>query len=369
MSNSTTFSYAQAAKGQLAIQPAASQPSPSQSQPPSVDSSQNRDANNTNASTRAPSIAVSATSNDIDSSRSARSNSIKPDAARFNGSDGNQDDTNTTASVAGSLSSSRLGADHSSVDGAARNIESRGRSTNTDSDAAEYHDGKKGRKPKKTKPAENDLEAGQELGKEGLPLKVELSEAPIPTVNIWVQRQEAQKAKTADQISHTAGMGSNSTQPSTDYKPHSTHSKVLDSNKVPHNGKSSSKKDGEPSRSGPNQGPKRAGPRGARAQEKEIETNLLANNPVSWPTPQTAAGNLKTQPPAQPEKHEKEDKDDAGTAKPKKWVQLPNFVHTVKFETTLPGRGPRGGRVGGSRGGRDVAAGNHNTPNPAGKIP
>ncbi|KAI3332469.1 hypothetical protein HD806DRAFT_196049 [Xylariaceae sp. AK1471] len=364
MSNSTTFSYAQAAKGQLAAQPATSQPSPTQSQPPSVNGSQNRDANNTNVSTRAPSVAVSTTSNDIDSSRSARSNSVKPDAARFNGSDGNQDDTNTTASVAGSLSSSKLGADQSSVDGTTRNTEFRGRSTNTGSDAAEHYEGKKGRKPKKGKSAEKDSEAGQGPDKEDPPPKVELSEAPIPAVNIWVQRREAHKAKTVDQVSHTVGTGSDPTQLSTDSKPRSSPSELMESNRLPLNGKPVSKRDGEPSRNGTNHGPKRAAPRGARAQEKEIEMNLLANNPVSWPTPQTAAGNLKTQPSAQPEKPEKEDKEDAGTAKPKKWVQLPNFVHSVKFETALPGRGPRGGRVGGSRGGRDVAGGNHNTPNP-----
>ncbi|KAI1152368.1 hypothetical protein F4825DRAFT_311858 [Nemania diffusa] len=357
--STSAFSYAQAAKGQSAAQAATSQQNPTPSQTPSATGNPNFDASTTNASTRAPSVAVSTSSNDIDSSRSARSNSAKPETARLNGAEVSQEDANTAASVAGSISSSKVGADLSSVDGAAKTTEPRGRSINAGSDAGEQYDGKKGRKTKKGKTAEKDSEAGQEPEKEVPAPKVELSEAPVPSVNVWVQRQKAAKAKTVDR---PASPGAIPAQTSADSKGRSTQIEAVEGNRVPFNGKQGSKRDNEPSRNGGNQGPKRGAPRGARAQEKDSETNLLANNPASWPTPETAAVNLKAQPQSQPEKPEKEEKDDLGTAKPKQkkeWVQLPNFVPTVKFETALPSRGPRGGRVGGSRGGRDATASHH----------
>ncbi|KAI0100655.1 hypothetical protein GGR51DRAFT_348473 [Nemania sp. FL0031] len=356
--STTAFSYAQAAKGQLAAQATSLQQNPSPSQTPSVTGNQTRDPNATDTSTRAPSIAVSTTSNDVDSSRSARSTSAKPDTARVNGSEASQDDGNTAASVAGSISSSKIGADLSSVEGTTKNAEPRGRSTNTGSDAGEHYEGKKGRKTKKGKSSEKDSEAGQEPEKEVPQPKVELSEAPVPSVNFWVQRQQQQaaKAKTVDQ---PANSGTVPVQTSTDAKARPSNTEAVEGIRPPFNGKQGLKKDGESSRNGGNQGPRRAAPRGARAQEKESETSLLANNPASWPTPETAAVNMKPQPQTQPEKSEKEERDDAGAIKPKQkkeWVQLPNFVPTVKFETALPSRGPRGGRVGGSRGGRDATS-------------
>ncbi|KAI0438374.1 hypothetical protein F4803DRAFT_100716 [Xylaria telfairii] len=360
--STSTFSYAQAAKGQSAAQAATSQRSPSHSQTPSVSGNQNRDTSNTNDSTRAPSVAVSTSSNDIDSSRSPRSASAKPDASRPNGTEASQDGGNTAASIAGSIGSSKVENELISTNGVPKGTESRGRSINTSSDTSEHTEVKKNRKPKKGKSAEKDAETGPELEKEGPPPKVELSEAPVPSVNFWVQR--AQKAKTIDLPAST---GTNPTQ-STDSKTRSPNSETVDSNRGTLNGKQGSKKDAEPSRNGTNQGPRRAAPRGARAHEKQSEINLLANNPASWPTPETAAVNLKTQAQPQPEKPEKEEKEDGGAAKPKQkteWKQLPDFVPSVKFETPVPSstRGSRGGRAGGSRGGRDAAA-NHHTANP-----
>lgn len=365
--STSTFSYAQAAKGQSAAQAATSQQSPNHSQTPSVSGNHNRDANNTNDSTRAPSVAVSTSSNDVDSSRSARSASVKPDASGPNGTEVSQDGGNTAASIAGSISSSKVENELISTNGVPKGTESRGRSINTGSDTGEHPEVKKGRKPKKGKSTEKDAETGPEREKEAPPPKVELSEAPVPSVNFWVQRQQAQKAKTVDLPATT---GTNPTQ-STDSKTRSPNSEVVDTNRGTFNGKQGSKKDAESSRNGTNQGSRRAAPRGVRVHEKQSEINLLANNPASWPTPETAAVNLKTQAQIQPEKPEKEEKDDGSAAKPKQkkeWVQLPDFVPSVKFETPVPNstRGSRGGRVGGSRGGRDAAA-NHHTTNLAGK--
>lgn len=305
---------------------------------------------------------MSTSSNDIDSSRAAGSTSAKPEVPLPNGTEAIQDDTNAAASVAGSISSSKTGGDLSSAGGPVKSTEPRGRSINTSADTSEQFEGKKGRKTKKGKSSEKDSEAGQEPEKEGPPPKVELFEAPLPSVNVWVQRQQqAAKAKTVDQL---ANPGAIPARTSTDVRARSSHIDAPEGNRVSLNGKPGAKRDGEPSRNGSNHGPKRTAARGARAQEKESETNLLASNSASWPTPETAAVNMKAQPQAQQDKSEKEEKDDGGAAKPKQkkeWVQLPNFVPTVKFETALPGRGPRGGRIGGSRGGRDVAAAHHHT--------
>ncbi|KAI1297585.1 hypothetical protein F5Y03DRAFT_278566 [Xylaria venustula] len=364
--STAVFSYAQAAKGQLGSQTATSQQSPNQSQTPSVTGNPNRDTNSTNNNTRASSVAVSTSSNDVDSSRSARSTSTKPEASRLNGAELNQDDANTATSVEGSVTSIKTGADLASVDGATKSTETRGRSINTGSDAGEHSEGKKSRRPKKGKSAEKDAEAGQHAEKEGPPPKVELSEAPLPSVNVWVQRQEAFKAKTVDQ---SPSPSVNSTQTPTDSKIRSSQNEASEGSRAPFNGKQGSKRDGEPSRNNNNQSSRRTAPRGARNQEKETDTNLLANNPASWPTPETAAVNLKVQPQAQPEKLEKDEKEDVGAVKPKQkkeWVQLPNFVPSVKFETALPSRGLRGGRAAGSRGGRDAAGSHQATGNSTG---
>ncbi|KAI1175403.1 hypothetical protein F4777DRAFT_333593 [Nemania sp. FL0916] len=358
--STSTFSYAQAAKGQLATQAATSQPTSNNSQTPSLTDTQNYDVSITNTGTRDPSIAISTSSNEVDSSHSARSTSAKADTPRPNSVEPNQDDAKTAAPATGSTSSSKVGGSSSSVDGGANAVEARGRSTSTRSDAGEHLDSNKEKKTRKTKSAGKESDLEKEPEKDGPPPKVELSEAPVPSVNIWVQRQQqAAKAKIVDQPPIN---GVTPAQSSGDSKARSSQVEATEGNKFAVNGRHGSRKDSELLRHGGNQGPKRVGPRGTRAQEKESDTSLLVNNSASWPTPETAAVNLKQQPPVQSEKLEKEEKDDSGTSKPKQkkeWVHLPNFVPTVKFETALPSRGPRGGRVGGSRGGRDAAVGPH----------
>ena len=109
----------------------------------------------------------------------------------------------------------------------------------------------------------------------------------------------------------------------------------------------------------------RAAPRGSRLTEKserEVAEPLASvADPSSWPTPESAATEMKVQEKndKQPEKDEVKDdgKTEAGAnQKPKKWVPVP-FVPSVNFKTPI--RGGRGGR-GGSRGGREAGGrGNH----------
>ncbi|KAI5921626.1 hypothetical protein F4810DRAFT_336388 [Camillea tinctor] len=377
MSNPATFSYAQAAKGQSATtQPTGSQPpSSANSQAPSTTSNQNRDA--PTASTRASSVAVSAVSNENDTCPNTTSSSVKPDSSVLSNNDTDtksiSDDPTPSHSTAESLSSSTLEGDKPAGEVSAQTVERRGRGQSIASHAADHADNKKPRKGKKSKSSDKESDADQDREKkENVPQKVELFEAPIPTVNIWTQRKEAQAAKAkaapapAAQLrsSVNAGTSPQSAAPSTassdlKQKPEGTETSTFH-NRSLSNGAKALKKDGDQSRGNGNQGPRRGAPRGGRAQEREDRATFEAltavtNNAASWPTPDTAAVGLKTQ--AQAQKPEKEEKDEsAPSGKPRqkeKWVSVP-INPTVKWETPIPARSSRGGRAGGSaRGARE----------------
>ncbi|KAI1492325.1 hypothetical protein F5X96DRAFT_393768 [Biscogniauxia mediterranea] len=394
MSSPATFSYAQAAKGQSATtQPAGSQPpSSANSQAPSTTSNQNRDA--PTASTRASSVAVSAISNDIDTCPNTTSSSVKPDSSVLSNNDTDtksiSDDATPSHSATESLSSSTLEGDKPVGEVSAQAAERRGRGQSIASHAADNGDNKKPRKGKKSKSSDKESDADQDREKkEIVPQKVELFEAPIPSVNIWTQRKEAQaaKAKAAPPLaaqlrsSPNAGTTSQGNAPTTasdlKQKPDGTETSTFHSRSLS-SGAKALKKDGDQSRSSGNQGPRRGAPRGARAQEREDRATFEAltavtSNAASWPTPDTAAVGLKTQTqaekPEKPEKPEKEEKEEsAPSGKPRqkeKWVSVP-INPTVKWETPIPTRSSRGGRIGGSaRGAREYtpAANGHTAAN------
>ncbi|KAI1503209.1 hypothetical protein F5X99DRAFT_118573 [Biscogniauxia marginata] len=392
MSNSATFSYAQAAKGQstTATQPAGSQPpSSTNSQAPSTTSIQNRDAPTT--STRASSVAASAISNDINTCQNSTSSFVKPDSSVLSNNDTDTKSTTDEAapshSTAESLSSAKLEGEKPSSETSTRSVERRGRGQSIASHVADTADNKKPRKGKKSKSSDKDSDADQDRDKkENVPPKPELFEAPPPSVNIWVKRKEEQAAKNktgpspASQLpsstpAGTGPLGNNPATVSSDLKqkpiPNDGTGASTLHNRSLSNGAKALKKDGDQPRSNGNQGPRRGAPRGTRAQEKEDRATFepLTSNAASWPTPETAASGLKAL--SQAEKPEKEEKDDSGPNKPRqkeKWVTVP-INPTVKWETPIPVRSSRGGRTGGgARGGRDIpAAAGQTTTTTAGK--
>ncbi|KAI0880361.1 uncharacterized protein GGS22DRAFT_182345 [Annulohypoxylon maeteangense] len=373
----STFSYAQAAKGHSTTQSIGSQPNSAPSQAPSTTSTQSRDVAAT-PSTRAPSVAISTTSND--GSQNTSSSSIKPESYSLNSNDSDCVSTSDKAAEPSSLSSEITEKVLGEV--VPQSTERRGRGQTLNSQPADASDGKKPRKGKKSKTAEKESEQDQDK-KENVPLKVELAEAPMPSVNIWTQRQEERAAKyqaappaiVQSHGSNTAASGSTNgtlNQASQDQKPKTPHSDGADATSVQSRplsgGSRPSKKDFEQSRSNSNQGSRRAAPRGARANNGEDRSSSealapIASNTSSWPTPETAATGLKTQT-TSTGKPEKEQKDESGPSKPrqkKEWTPM-DFVPTVNFETPMPTRGPRGGRTGGSRGGRDASVrGSHSS--------
>ncbi|KAI2783498.1 hypothetical protein F4815DRAFT_353582 [Daldinia loculata] len=377
MSNSAAFSYAQAAKGQpTTMQSTTASQSSSESQAPSTTSTQSRDVVPT-PSTRAPSVAISTTSNELDGSQNTRSSSVKAESVSLNSTDSDITSTSDKAAELSSLPSQ--GAEKVLGEVVPQSAGRRGRGQTLTSQTTDGGDGKRGRKGKKSKATEK--ESGQDQDqekKENLPPQPELSEAPVPAVNVWTQRQEARAAKikttspTAIQPRSSSSATANqpdglSNATTQDQKQKSPQNEGVEANAAhsrPSSGNIKPKKDFDQFRSNGNQA-RRAAPRGARLNNGEERAALetlspAANNTSSWPTPETAASGLKAQ--VQTGKSEKEQKDDSAPSKPrskKEWQPI-EFVPSVSFNTPIPSRGgSRGGR-GGLRGGRDAAArGNH----------
>ncbi|KAH9887815.1 hypothetical protein F4778DRAFT_786187 [Xylariomycetidae sp. FL2044] len=357
--SASTFSYAQAAKAQ----PAA----------PQLNANQNSATKDVApaTSTRAPSVAVSTASNDVDTAHNTRSSSAKPESSRLNSNDADAKSTSDTATTSSQTAGeSTISAPAPSTGKSLGELsERRGREPTSDSSITDATENRKPRKGKKSKSGEKDTEHDETQDKKEIVQKVELSEAPLPAVNIWAQRREAQaaKAKTvAPPIQPLASTATQTTPAASESKQKPTsggaESRATVNGPPSHAGKSG-KKDFEQSRNNGTQGPRRTAPRGARAHEKDDRGQYpsLAKDASAWPTPESAGPEPKPQ--KSGEKSDRDEKDETGSGKPRqkeKWSQLP-FNYSVKFETPMPNRSARGGRAGGSRGGRDAgSSGSHN---------
>ncbi|KAM3521814.1 hypothetical protein NHJ13051_006026 [Beauveria bassiana] len=173
--------------------------------------------------------------------------------------------------------------------------------------------------------------------------KVELTEAPVPSVNIWQQRREAAAAAKVVKPDDA-----NSTTALEDVKP---PFKVTDFAGAV-NGHKSTRKVDIPR-------PERAS-RGVRVADKEAregkgELPPPVEDAMLWPTPETAVQEDRDSKKKNDAKTElKESQEDAGKPRSKeKWVTY-DYVPTVNFETQLPqmrNTKPRGGarNINGSR--------------------
>lgn len=373
MSTATTFSYAQAAKGQSVSQAAPSQSNPSQATPASTKSSQDATTATTSSSI-ASSITTPANSNGNESVGPASVTSTQPGQANVDveSKPTNEEPVATPNPPSEPSVLPTQEAEKPQVETVQQSEEKRDRSTNSSSRTQDPNDAKK-KKGKKNRAAEKDTEQDHdEDAKESVPPppQPELTEAPIPAVNIWQQRREAQaaKVKTAPSVvASSRPLAPTAAVSNADQKPRSVPSDSTHSNAVhskpaftankPH------KKGLEHARNSSDQSFRRSAPRGSRANEKEGRTasDALSSvaNTASWPTPETAA--VETKPQSQTDKSDKDDKDDAASSKTRKWVPVP-FVPSVSFNTPLPTRGgPRGGgRVGSTgRGGREGVSRSH----------
>ena len=362
MAASSTFSYAQAAKGQGASPAAVAPPNPSAP---------------AQGSQPAPSTTKTASPAETaaDLSDTPRNAEPHPSAVEKHDVDsniGSESDLRSEATTE-RRSESKRDDDAGRLDRPWRRADKGTRSSSTATRSVDEHESKKPRKSKKAKAsdkqandqasnADKDQEPAQEAP------KIELAEAPIPSVNIWQQRKEAQLAKV---------------KPTTDVADDTTNGamgQVEDTNKAvkPAQDVTSSARDSTvtngvkpPRKSGDTARPERNGSRGSRVADKESKDGKTEVPPpvgdsASWPTPEIAIKEDKKKPVAAPverqEKEAKDAQDDASQVKPRpkdKWVTY-DYVPTVSFETQLPqmrNPKPRGGARG-ANGTRPAASAN-----------
>ncbi|OAA39700.1 La domain family [Metarhizium rileyi] len=333
MAASSTFSYAQAAKGQSAS-PSAASPNPV-SQPQGATASPAAsgtpvESSDVSRSTDArPLLAVE--KQDIDSNVGSESD-LRSETTHDRRSDSRRDD------------------DSGRLDRPWRRTDKSTRSSSTATRSVDEQESRKPRKSKKSKPSSEK----QSSDKASVPdkdkdaalqaQKAELSEAPIPSVNIWLQRKE-QQSKTKPSVSEVTPNGT-STHGGEAKKPvKEPASTSLSKENAPTNGVKSNRKNGDSSRSDRN------GSRGFRMAEKDVKTELPppVADAASWPTPEIAIKEEQKKPittkpvPTQ----EKEPQDDLSQNKrsKEKWVAY-EYVPSVNFETQLPqmrNSKPRGG--------------------------
>ncbi|KAH7136568.1 hypothetical protein EDB81DRAFT_656955 [Dactylonectria macrodidyma] len=357
MSAASTFSYAQAAKGQGAASP---------SNPSAVANTQPQD-------TQVPDAIAAATTADsalIDSAapngeqlkstelpetvNGVDAQSVAPEKQDIDNIAGSESDTRSE-STQDRRPDSRREDDASRLDRPWRRNDKAARSSSTTTRSTDEQDSRKARRNKKGKASEKQTGDQEAADKEQEaipePPKVELSEAPIPSVNIWHQRKEAHQAK-GQSISELAnGQQEGPKAPAKGAEEATPHSIAFTNGVKPH------RKATDAAR------PERNGPRGSRAAEKDGKDGKdvppSVDDASSWPTPETAIREVKDDKKKPVERSNQSDKDsqEEGQGKSRqkeKWVTY-DYVPTVSFETQLPqmrNSKPRGG----ARSARDTGA-------------
>ncbi|KAM0563876.1 hypothetical protein ACHAPJ_000082 [Fusarium lateritium] len=360
MAAQSTFSYAQAAKGQ-GTAPASNTTAstdavaPAQDgQVPAADAAPNADTKTT-----APTTEQVSTAEVSQAPESAEPHAAAPEKQDFESVPGSESDARSE-STQSRRTESRRDDDAGRLDRPWRRNEKTPRSSSNATRSVDEQDSRKARRSKKGKasekqPSEQTADKEQEATPE--PPKVELSEAPIPSVNIWHQRKEAQ-AKSVKPAPTPAEATTNGT--STQKDDEKSLSKTTEeSTSTPYtNGVKTQQKPASAAR------PERNGPRGSRITEKDGKGEVppSVEDSTAWPTPETAITTIKEdvkkktaeKTPERSDRSDKDSQEDGSSSKPRqKWVAY-DYVPTVSFETQLPqmrGSKPRGG----ARGGRDTA--------------
>ncbi|KAL7942356.1 hypothetical protein V8C42DRAFT_347845 [Trichoderma barbatum] len=224
------------------------------------------------------------------------------------------------------------------------------RSSSTTTRSVDEQDSRRPRKSKKSKASEkqaNDqsvTDKDQESEKEAP--KVELFEAPIPSVNIWRQRAEAHLAKGKPSPVGSAEQTANGS-PKPDVSPKVAENGVPTAvqREIIPNGVKPPRKSVDAPRT------ERNASRGSRVADKDAgrgDVPPSVADTTAWPTPETAIQEDKKKPTEKSDRPEKDASEDGSQSKPRqkgKWVTM-DYVPSVNFETQLPqmrGSKPRGG--------------------------
>lgn len=366
--SASTFSYAQAARGRAVSQPSLQETS---SPAPSTTGSQGKDDASTGATSSVTAPSVASTAPETRDTEPAAQTQVEGGLSKQESEASSVVGSNSSApSVTEQPVKAAEAASTKSTDAQAQpqtqSEEKASRSTSRTSRFNDNADGRKGRKGKKGRASDKDAqgEQAQEEDAEKVkepPKPVILTEAPLPAVNPWAKRMEAQKVATQSKDGSAADTESKQNPSLEEAAARSTLPNGVNGDKW------AQKKPAEASRS-TDQAPRRSGPRGSRAGDKdEKSTTALAPvaDPTSWPDVKSAAEReqpaRKTQ--EKTDTTEKENLDEAGPTRKKTWEKL-DIVHSVVFETQLPpmrgakprGGATRGGREGGSMRGNHAAA-------------
>lgn len=353
MAAQSTFSYAQAAKGKGTVPVTNSAASTDAAAPAQDDQTPAADVDTAapvaDAKTTAP-IAEHANSEASESAEPRAATAEKQDVESVPGSESDARSESTQSR----RTESRREDDAGRLDRPWRRNEKTPRSSSNATRSVDEQDSRKARRSKKGKASEKQAgeqatDKEQETAAE--PPKVELSEAPIPSVNIWHKRKEAHQAKSTKPAPTPAEATVNGTSSQKDEK-------KTEMSPVSHtNGAKSHQRQASAIRA------ERSGPRGSRMNEKDSKSDVppSVDDSTAWPTPETAVSTIKEDSKKKttdkmPERSDRSDKDsqeDGSSSKPRqKWVNM-NYVPSVNFETQLPqvrGSKPRGG----ARGSRDT---------------
>lgn len=196
--------------------------------------------------------------------------------------------------------------------------------------SAEKQDAKADKSENGTENTKEKSDKSEKAEKEKATPPKELKAAPLPSVNIWQQRKEAQEAKAKITPSPAAGKGK-------------SEEAQQDSSKA------GSKKKGTDGASEGTKGKKSDG----KGRDEALPPVADAS---SWPTPQVALGEEKKKAQEKTDKPERTDKSPVARSHGKeKWMPV-NYVPTAVFNTPLPTPSGRGGRRA-ARGGRDGGRG------------
>lgn len=196
---------------------------------------------------------------------------------------------------------------------------------------------------KKPKDSEDDWE---KISVPSMTAEKELKAAPIPVVNIWQQRREAQAARLKETASQPRSAPSNTpkTTPSHDDPKRRSISRDIESRdregKAGDFPRANSRKEPMPSRSSKDRTDTEAPPSVADAQ--------------AWPTPDSSLVEERRR----SSTYDKGDKTENKSSSQTKWKTMP-FVPTAKFETQLPPAAARRGGRGGGRGRDTTGRGGH----------
>lgn len=319
---SATFSYAQAAKG------SSGSPVPTKAAPTDVQSTESKPEESSNDATPESVTTASETETPKEAEKATPSVNKEDEFTTVTSKTRSKVVHSRTSSPSVRTTKESKEIDASNTNGKADN--SSEKKSQSDAKNEKSENGSEGTKDKSEKSDKSEKAEKNEKNEKPAPPK-ELKAAPLPSVNIWQQRKEAQDAKVKTTPASKTASGK-------------TEEAQQD------NSKSGSKKKGA---DGTTEGAKGSKKSDGKGRDDALPPVADAS---SWPTPQVALGEEKKKAQEKTEKTEKTEKSPVMRNHGKeKWMPV-DYVPTAVFNTPLPSSG-RGGSRRSARGGRESGRG------------